>query len=61
MRRNRPLTFTAIMLMLAIGNFFRIKGNDDIRPIQFVSILVIGMLAGILLREIIGAVKNRRS
>lgn len=60
MKQNRPLVFIAIMLMLAIGNFFRIKGNDEIRPIQFLSVLAIGMLTGILVRELASAIKKKQ-
>ncbi len=52
MKQKRPLVFTAIILMLAIGNYFRLKGNENIRAIQFLSIFVIGLLAGIILKEV---------
>ena len=47
--------------MLSIGNYFRIKGNENIRPIQFVSIFVIGLLAGLLIREIIALTSRRKN
>ena len=60
MKQKRSLVFTSIILMLSIGNYFRIKGNENIRPIQFVSIFVIGLLAGLLIREIV-AISRRRN
>lgn len=60
MKQKRSLVFTSIILMLSIGNYFRINGNENIRPIQFVSIFVIGLLAGLLIREIV-AISRRRN
>jgi len=52
MRTQRTLVLTAVMLMLSIGNYFRIQGNENIRAIQFLSIFVIGMLSGLLIRDL---------
>jgi len=38
--------------MLSIGNYFRIQGNENIRAIQFLSIFVVGMLSGLLIRDL---------
>jgi hypothetical protein len=59
MRQKRPLLFTAVILSLSIGNYFRIAGNENIRAIQFLSIFVIGMLAGVLLTQIAVMVRDR--
>ena len=61
MKQKRSLVFTSIIFMLSIGNYFRIKGNENIRPIQFVSIFVIGLLAGLLIREIIALTSRRKN
>jgi hypothetical protein len=42
----------AVILMISIGNYFKIVGNENIRPIQFFSIFTIGMLSGLLLNEV---------
>lgn len=52
MRTQRTLVLTAVMLMLSIGNYFRIQGNENIKAIQFLSIFVIGMLSGLLIRDL---------
>jgi len=52
MRTQRTLVLTAVMLMLSIGNYFRIQGNENIRAIQFLSIFVVGMLSGLLIRDL---------
>ncbi len=51
MERRRRITI-AIILMLSIGNYTRLKGNENIRPIQFLSIFVIGVLSGLLINEL---------
>lgn len=59
MKQKRPLLFTAIILLLAITNYFRLQGNENIRAIQFVSIFVIGMLAGILIKEVTSMLRSQ--
>ncbi len=59
MKQKRPIVFTAIILLLAITSYFRLKGNENIRAIQFVSIFVIGMLAGILIKEISAMLRSQ--
>lgn len=56
--RNRIL-FLAIILMLSVVNYSRIKGVETLRTIEFLSIFTIGVLSGLLIREIIRAIKNR--
>ncbi len=60
MKQKRPLVLTSIILMLAVANYFRIGGNENIRAIQFLSIFVIGMLSGIILREVIAIVRSNK-
>ena len=48
---NKRRTITAILLLLSIGNFSRLANNDNIRPIQFMSIFVIGALTALLINE----------
>ena len=51
---NRRSIILAVSLMLAVGNYSRIAGNENIRTVQFLSIFAIGALSSLLLREIIG-------
>lgn len=57
--KNRNLPIIAFVLVLSLTNYLRLQGNDQIRPIQFVSILVMGMACGLLLAEIIRMVRQR--
>ncbi|MBC7524939.1 MAG: hypothetical protein H7239_10915 [Flavobacterium sp.] len=48
-----------LVLVISISNYFRIAGNESIKKVGFISILAIGMILGLLLREIISVLKNR--
>jgi hypothetical protein len=60
MKQNRSLIVTTILFTLAVFNFFRIKGNNEIRPIQFLSIFVIGMLSVILIKGIAEKIRGNK-
>ncbi len=55
--RNRKIII-AVLLMLSFGNYARIKGTEDIRAVEFLSIFAIGALTALLIREIF-AKENR--
>jgi len=55
--KRKRLIFT-IMLMLAIGNYSRLKGTEHVRAIEFVSIFSIGAIAGLLFYSIVGNRNN---
>lgn len=48
----------AVMLMISIGNYARLIDNN-IRPIQFLSIFVIGALSALLIRSIADEYRNK--
>ena len=50
----------AVLLMLSIGNLTRLTGNENIRPIQFISIFVIGALSSLLINEFVTLFKVKR-
>jgi hypothetical protein len=58
--KNRRRILIAVLLMISIGNYFRIAGNENIRTIQFLSIFAIGALSGLLLNEFITLFKGKR-
>jgi hypothetical protein len=60
MKSNRRKIIFATLFILSVGNFSRIQGNENIRTIQFVSIFVMGMLFGLLLKEIIDTIRNKQ-
>ena len=60
MDNKKKLIITAIMLMLSIGNFSRLSGNENIRPIQYISLLAIGGLTAILIQLVLSKFKDKR-
>ena len=50
MEKKRKIII-AVILLLSIGNFIRLTNNENIRPIQFISIFVIGALTALLINE----------
>ena len=50
----------AVLLLLSIGNFIRLTNNDNIRPIQFILIFVIGALTALLINEFVTLFKAKR-
>jgi hypothetical protein len=58
--RNRRRIIFAVLFILSVGNFSRIQGNDNIRTVQFLSIFAMGMLFGLLVREIVESIRNKQ-
>ena len=57
---KRRRIIIAVLLMLTIGNFTRLKGNETIRPIQFILIFLIGGLTALLVNEFVTLFKAKR-
>lgn len=57
--KNKKLPIIAVLLPLSILNYSKIKGSENIRTIEFISIFVIGMLSGLLLLTLIEKFKNK--
>lgn len=50
----------AVMLMLSVVNYSRIKGSDEVRPVLFLSILAMGILTGALLMGLIEKFRQKK-
>ncbi|HOZ87222.1 MAG TPA: hypothetical protein PL029_05660 [Bacteroidia bacterium] len=50
--KNQAIIITVILLVLSIGNYFRISGQSNTRTVEFVSILAIGAFVGILVQRL---------
>ena len=57
--KNRFIIVTAILLVVSLGNYFRIISDGSIRTVEFVSIFAIGALSGVLLIQILMAIRNK--
>lgn len=59
MNARKRTGIICVLLAISIGNYSRIEGTGHISTIEFIAILVIGALGGLLLREIAEMVKNK--
>jgi len=57
--RKRAIIFTAILFVISLGNYFRITLNAQVRSVDFISIFAIGVLAGVLLTQIVVMLRNK--
>ena len=58
--KNQKLVMLAVLLIISIGTFTRITGNENIRMVQFLSIFVIGALTSLLIREVAEMIKGKK-
>ncbi len=58
---RRRIIFAFIIIIILIANFNRSHSNENVRNIQFISIFMMGLFAGLLVKEIIDAIKNKQS
>ena len=56
---NRRSIILAVSLILAVINYSRIVGNENIRTVEFLSIFAIGAISGLLLQQIIARFKEK--
>ncbi len=57
---KRLLAFSAFFLILSVGNYMRLTGNENIRPIQFISIFTIGIFSGVFVALLIYLFKKKK-
>ena len=58
--KNKPIIITLVLLIVSIGNSFIFFTKSDIRAIEFLYILVIGVLSGVLLMQIVISRHNKK-
>lgn len=61
MDKKRRRGVLALMLVLSIGNYLRLDVQHEIRWVLFLSIFVMGALAGILLSDLAHLLRSKRS
>jgi hypothetical protein len=59
MEKKRKVILS-VLLIIAIGNYSRLSGSENIRTIQFLSIFVMGALSALLMKEFITLFKAKR-
>ena len=58
METKKRKILLAVLLIISVGNYFRIVGNENVRDIQFLSIFAIGAIAALLVKEFFGNSKK---
>lgn len=58
--KNKAILIPAVLLIVTIGNYFRIVSDGSIRTVEFLTIWAIGALSGILILQIAQAIKENK-
>jgi uncharacterized membrane protein len=58
-RRKNTIATLAVLLLVIGGNLFRISSNIHIRTVDFLSIFAIGVIAGLMISQIIALVRDK--
>jgi len=58
--RKRRRIFLALLFLFSVLNFNRMDGNENIKTVQFLSIFAMGILFGLLMKEIVEAIKKKQ-
>lgn len=57
---KNKVILTAILLVVSLGTYTSVIADGSIRTVEFISIMVIGALAGILLNQIFSTLKDKK-
>ena len=60
MEKRKRRILLAVLLLLSVVNYSRISSNSTIRTVEFISVLAIGILTGLLLRELFENVAKKK-
>ena len=60
MDKKRIRGVVALFLVLAIGNFLRMDGHEQVRPIHIFSLLIIGIFTGVLVSDLAHLYRTRK-
>ncbi len=58
--KNGKIVMTAVLLIISSGVYFGIISDGNIRTVQFLSIVAIGALTGVLLTQIFEKVSGKK-
>lgn len=56
-KRKISISVISMLLIISIGNYLRLS-SGNIRTVEFISILAIGALAGLLISQIVAVIKK---
>lgn len=56
---KKIIPITAIFLVITLGNYVTFIHDGSVRTVEFISILAIGVLAGVLLTQLMQGAKTK--
>lgn len=56
---SKTLKISSIFLIITLGNHFRFIANGSVRMVEFLSIFAIGVLAGVVITEIMKILSSK--
>lgn len=59
MNHTKRGLIAAVLLILAIGNYTRLHGDEPVRAVVFLQIFAMGALSAIVVRELLSRFKNK--
>jgi len=60
MEKRKRRILLAVLLLLSVVNYSRISANSTFRTVEFISVLAIGILTGLLIRELFESVAKKK-
>ena len=60
MEKRKRRILLAVLLLLSVVNYSRISANSTFRTVEFISVLAIGILTGLLLRDLFENVAKKK-
>jgi hypothetical protein len=58
-RRKSSLAISAVMLFVICGNLYRVSSRISIRTVDFLSILALGIIVGIMISQIVALIRDK--
>jgi len=59
MDTKKRLLFAGVMLVICSANYMRLPDSETVRGVAFLQIFAIGALSAIVIREVLGRIKNK--
>jgi hypothetical protein len=56
---KRSIIIAFVLLALSLGNYARLEGTENIRPIHILTLVTIGIAIGVMLVHIFNMIRKR--
>lgn len=58
---KRSIIIAFVLLALSLGNYARLSGTENIRPIHVVTLVTMGVAIGVMLVHIFNIIRKRKA